>query len=124
MTEREYTIILTPDEKQGGYTATVPALPECVVEGGTLDEAIANAQDAIQDYIDALVKEHAVLVGLDPTRYAGHSLRAGLATSAADGGASDRAIMRQTGHRSAAMINRYVRQGRLFRDNAALLAGL
>jgi integrase len=71
-----------------------------------------------------LVKEHAVLVGLDPTRYAGHSLRAGLATSAADGGASDRAIMRQTGHRSAAMVNRYVREGRLFRDNAALLAGL
>jgi predicted RNase H-like HicB family nuclease len=57
MTEREYTIILTPDEKQGGYTATVPALPECVAQGGTLDEAIANAQDAIQDYIDALAKD-------------------------------------------------------------------
>jgi integrase len=71
-----------------------------------------------------LVKEHAALVGLDPARYAGHSLRAGLATSAADGGASDRAIMRQTGHRSSAMVNRYVREGRLFRDNAALLAGL
>jgi hypothetical protein len=32
--------------------------------------------------------------------------------------------MRQTGHRSTAMVNRYVREGRLFRDNAALLAGL
>lgn len=71
-----------------------------------------------------LVKEHAQLIGLDPERYAGHSLRAGLATSAADGGASDRAIMRQTGHRSVAMVNRYVREGRLFRDNAAVLAGL
>jgi integrase len=74
--------------------------------------------------IARLVKEHAALIGLDPARYAGHSLRAGLATSAADGGASDRAIMRQTGHRSTAMVNRYVREGRLFRDNAALLAGL
>ncbi|HEY1292775.1 MAG TPA: site-specific integrase [Chloroflexota bacterium] len=74
--------------------------------------------------IARLVKEHAELVGLDPSRYAGHSLRAGLATSAADGGASDRAIMRQTGHRSTAMVNRYVREGRLFRDNAAVLAGL
>jgi integrase len=84
-----------------------------------------NMGDRLGDHAVArLVKEHAVLVGLDPSRYAGHSLRAGLATSAADGGASDRAIMRQTGHRSAAMINRYVRQGRLFRDNAALLAGL
>jgi integrase len=84
-----------------------------------------NMGDRLGDHAVArLVKEHAVLVGLDPTRYAGHSLRAGLATSAADGGASDRAIMRQTGHRSAAMVNRYVREGRLFRDNAALLAGL
>ena len=57
MTEREYTIILTPDEKQGGYTATAPALPECVAQGGTLDEAIANVQDAIEDYIDALTKD-------------------------------------------------------------------
>jgi integrase len=74
--------------------------------------------------IARLVKEHAELIGLDPSRYAGHSLRAGLATSAADGGASDRAIMRQTGHRSTTMVNRYVREGRLFRDNAAILAGL
>jgi len=57
MTKREYTIILTLDEKQGGYTATVPALPECVAQGGTEDEAIANAQDVIQDYIDALLKD-------------------------------------------------------------------
>jgi integrase len=84
-----------------------------------------NLGDRLGDHAVArLVKEHAALVGLDPARYAGHSLRAGLATSAADGGASDRAIMRQTGHRSAAMVNRYVREGRLFRDNAALLAGL
>jgi integrase len=74
--------------------------------------------------IARLVKEHAALIGLDPARYAGHSLRAGLATSAADGGASDRAIMRQTGHRSPAMVTRYVRESRQFRDNAAILAGL
>jgi integrase len=71
-----------------------------------------------------LVKEHAELIGLDPARYAGHSLRAGLATSAADGGASDRVIMRTTGHKSVLMVNRYVREGRLFRENAAILAGL
>jgi hypothetical protein len=32
--------------------------------------------------------------------------------------AAERAIMRQTGHKSAAMVNRYVRAGQLFRDNA------
>jgi site-specific recombinase XerD len=74
--------------------------------------------------IARLVKEHAELIGLDPAHYAGHSLRAGLATSATNGGASHRAIMRQTGNRSTGMGNRYVREARLFRDNAALLAGL
>ena len=47
-----------------------------------------------------IVKRRAKAVGLDPARYAGHSLRAGLATSAAAGGASERVIMAQTGHRS------------------------
>ena len=36
-----------------------------------------------------------------PARYAGHSLRAGLATNAAAAGASERVIMSQTRHRSA-----------------------
>jgi site-specific recombinase XerD len=72
-----------------------------------------------------IVKRRAKAVGLDPERYAGHSLRAGLATSAAAGGASERAIMNQTGHRSTAMVRRYIREANLFApDNAASLAGL
>jgi site-specific recombinase XerD len=71
-----------------------------------------------------VVKRHARTAGLDPARYAGHSLRAGLATSAAARGASERAIMAQTGHRSAEMVRRYIRESSLFRDNAAALAGL
>ena len=54
--------------------------------------------------------------------FAGHSLRAGLATTAAKAGKSERAIMRQTGHRSVAMVSRYIRDADLFSDNAA--AGL
>jgi antitoxin HicB len=57
MTEREYTIILDPDEEEGGYTVTVPALPGCVTQGETLEEAIAMARDAIQGYIEALAKD-------------------------------------------------------------------
>ncbi len=71
-----------------------------------------------------IVKRRAAAVGLDPARYAGHSLRAGLATSAAAGGASERVIMAQTGHRSADMVRRYIREGNLWRENAASLAGL
>jgi integrase len=72
-----------------------------------------------------IVKRRAAAVGLDPDRYAGHSLRAGLATSAAAGGALERAIMNQTGHRSTSMVRRYIREANLFAaDNAAGLTGL
>ncbi len=62
-----------------------------------------------------IVKRRAKAAGLDPARYVGHSLRAGLATSAAAAGASERVIMSQTGHRSADMVRRYIREGSLFR---------
>lgn len=71
-----------------------------------------------------VVKKYAEAVGLDPAKYAGHSLRAGLATSAAAAGASERAIMAQTGHRSVNMVRRYIRDGSLFRENAAATVGL
>ena len=44
-----------------------------------------------------IVKKLAVRAGLDAAKYAGHSLRAGHATSAAIAGASERSIMVQTG---------------------------
>jgi site-specific recombinase XerD len=71
-----------------------------------------------------IVKRRAKAVGLDPARYAGHSLRAGLATSAAAAGASERVIMSQTGHRSADMVRRYIREGSLFQSNPAAMVGL
>ena len=71
-----------------------------------------------------VVKRSARAAGLDPANYAGHSLRAGLATSAAAAGVSERAIMAQTGHRSVAIARRYIREGSLFRENAAAAVGL
>ena len=65
------------------------------------------------------MKRAAELAGLDPETFAGHSLRSGLATSAAAARASERSIMDQTGHRSVQMVRRYIRDGSLFRDNAA-----
>ena len=62
--------------------------------------------------------------GLDPDKYAGHSLRAGLATSAAQAGVSERSIMAQTGHKSVIVARRYIRDGSLFRDNTAAQVGL
>ncbi|MEN9936567.1 MAG: hypothetical protein RLZZ387_3146 [Chloroflexota bacterium] len=71
-----------------------------------------------------VVQRAAAAAGFDPADYAGHSLRAGFATSAAAAGVSDRAIMRQTGHRSRQMLDRYVRAGGVFRENAAAEVGL
>ena len=80
---------------------------------------------ALSDKAVALiVKRWAEAAGLDPTRYAGHSLRAGLATAAAQAGVSERVIMAQTGHKSLEMVRRYIREGSLFRENAAAEVGL
>lgn len=71
-----------------------------------------------------VVKHRAELTGLDPARFSGHSLRAGLATSAAEAGVGERSIMNQTRHKSLPMVRRYIREGNLFRENAAGHVGL
>jgi integrase len=71
-----------------------------------------------------VVKRRVALIGEDPSLYSGHSLRAGFATSAAAAGASEFAIARQTGHRSMAVLRRYIREGDLFKANAVSKLGL
>jgi integrase len=66
-----------------------------------------------------IVKQRAQAAGFDPGGYSGHSLRAGLATSAAMAGASAWKIRQQTGHASDAMLSRYIRDGDMFASNAA-----
>jgi hypothetical protein len=46
------------------------------------------------------------------------------ATAAARAGTDERDIMRQTEHRSTVMVRRYIRDGSLFRSNAASVVGL
>lgn len=74
--------------------------------------------------VSDVVKRYVEAAGLDATEFAGHSLRSGLATSAAMAGASERSIMNQTGHRSLNMVRRYIRDGSLFRENAVAVVGL
>ena len=57
MSEYRYTIILEPDPDEGGYTVTVPALPGCVTQGETIEEAIVMAKDAIRLFIETLMAE-------------------------------------------------------------------
>lgn len=71
-----------------------------------------------------IIKRLATRADLDPKVFSGHSLRSGLATSAAEGGASERSIMDQTRHRSLKQVRKYIRRGSLFQDNAAARSGL
>lgn len=77
-----------------------------------------------KDSVGLVVKRAAGRIGLDAAEYAGHSLRAGLATQAYLNGANELAIMQQTGHRSLATVRKYIREGSLFRDNPAAKLGL
>lgn len=71
-----------------------------------------------------IVQRASTRAGRDGAGLSGHSLRAGLATAAAAAGKSVLAIQSQTGHRSVAMVSRYVRNATLFTDNAAVGIGL
>ena len=44
--------ILFEPSDEGGYTAHVPALPGCISEGDTLEEARQNIREAIEMYLE------------------------------------------------------------------------
>jgi predicted RNase H-like HicB family nuclease len=46
-----YTVVLKREE-DGGYVASVPALPGCVSEGNTRTEALNNIREAIELYVE------------------------------------------------------------------------
>ena len=50
-----YTVLVIPGEPdEGGYWIKVPALPGCVTQGETVEEALSNAKEAIEAYILSL----------------------------------------------------------------------
>ena len=44
---RRYTVLLTPEPEEGGYSVSVPVLPGCLAQGDTDEEALANARSVI-----------------------------------------------------------------------------
>lgn len=51
--EREYEVVLV-SQPEGGFTVSVPELPDIVTEGETREEALAMAKDAIEGYLEAM----------------------------------------------------------------------
>jgi site-specific recombinase XerD len=99
------------------------------IESGPLFLRVNRHGHTIRERLSAeavaiVVKRWAHAIGYERGEFAGHSLRSGLATSAAIAGKSERSIMNQTGHRSTTTVRRYIRDGNLFRDNAAEGLGL
>jgi predicted RNase H-like HicB family nuclease len=50
-----YTVMLRR-ESDGGYVATVPALPGCVSQGDSREEAIANIREAADLYLEDMIE--------------------------------------------------------------------
>ncbi len=50
-----FLVYLEPAE-EGGYIVSAPALPGCVTQGETKEEALAMIQDAIRGYVASLRK--------------------------------------------------------------------
>ncbi|TCN21221.1 site-specific integrase [Mesobacillus foraminis] len=93
------------------------------ITSGALFRAIdrhGNVKDRLSDQsISLILKKYIGELGLDVNDFAGHSLRSGLSTSAAMMGMTEIAIMKQTGHKSREMVDRYVQAGLRYRNNAS-----
>jgi predicted RNase H-like HicB family nuclease len=51
-----YTVILVPGE-EGRISVSVPAMPGCVSQGRSRDEALANIQEAMRGWLGAEVEQ-------------------------------------------------------------------
>ncbi len=70
-------------------------------------------------YVSTVIKSRLTAIGVDATDYSAHSLRAGLVTEAARAGVPSWKIRQQTGHKSDAMLGRYIRDVEIWSNNAA-----
>ena len=86
------------------------------------DKNIKNSEGKVFNISDKsvalIIKRYAKKAGLDSSKYAGHSLRSGFATTAAEFGAEERNIMAMTGHKTTQMVRRYIQEANLFKNNA------
>lgn len=58
MTRYRFSVVLEPDgEEPERYNVRVPALPGCLIYGESLEDALANAREAIAGYVESLEAE-------------------------------------------------------------------
>lgn len=71
-----------------------------------------------------VVKKRVAAIGLDPSKYGGHSLRSGFVTQAFRAGATHHEVMRQTGHKNPSTLEIYSREHNPPLHNAITKMGL
>ena len=114
------------DQSGEGMTKAIPSfdstlycpvlhLQDWMAKGKSINRKIFPISDKS---VALIIKKYANLAGLDESRYAGHSLRSGFATSTAEAGAEERNIMAMTGHKTTQMVRRYIKEANLFKNNA------
>ena len=54
---RKFKVILEWDEEGEGYVVSVPSLPGCFTQAGTIEEALERAKEAIAGHLEALAQE-------------------------------------------------------------------
>ena len=89
-----------------------PVFRAVALGGKVSDQRLAD------DSASRVVKRYAARVGLDASCFAGHSLRSGFLTSAAESGASVFKMTEVSRHRSLDTLRGYVRQVGLFKEHA------
>jgi site-specific recombinase XerD len=99
------------------WTATLTVRAERPLFCAVTKAGKVTGQALSDKAVARLVKQAALDAGLDPDRYSGHSLRAGLATAAGDAGAGLAELMRQTRHKSTDVALGYLRPADLWRNN-------
>lgn len=94
-----------------------------MITSGALFRSIdrhGNMKDRLSDKsISLILKKYIGELGMNVNDFAAHSLRSGLSTSAAMMGMTDIAIMKQTGHKTREMVDRYVQAGLRYKNNAS-----
>lgn len=96
---------------------------EASVSGGALLRRVdrwGHVRDAglSGESVAEVVKESAARIGIDPHTVGGHSLRSGFVSECDRRGVPDAAVMRTTGHRTAAMLDVYTRPRAIFEGSA------
>ncbi len=69
---REFDIVMVA-EPEGGYSVFVPELPSVATQGETIEEARANAQEAIEGYLEVMHEDGLPIPSVHRDRVAVHA---------------------------------------------------